>query len=101
MARIDEEHRADHERERRTRREELEHRELRRAREHDEAHAHGLERISSGLTGDDAEGGADDDRRGEHRPALAERAARRDGRADVGAQRAGSNSARRWPRSTC
>jgi hypothetical protein len=57
-------------------REQLDHRELRRAREHEQAHRDDLGWRESGLPRDDAEWDGDDDG-GEHRPALGERGALR------------------------
>src|SRR5437667_222080 len=55
----------------------LDERELRSAREDEQAHRDDLDRLQSGLAGDHAEGGPDDHGRAEDRPSFRERAARR------------------------
>src|SRR6266511_821535 len=83
--------------------EELHHRELRGAGENQKTHTDDLYRLQSGLSRNNSEGRSDEEGGPEHRPPLDERKACRVAvlPPELVQTASASNSASRWPRSTC
>src|SRR5438445_5353627 len=101
MPQIDEEDRRDHDRRGGAFCEQPDHRELGRTRENEKAHRRDLDRLESRLPRDDPEGDADHDGGAHNGPAFAHCEPRRVSIPSLDQTVSASNSARRWPRSTC
>src|SRR5438477_8836472 len=103
MPKVDKEDTRDDDRRRSLVGEKLHHRELRGAGENEKTHRRDLKRVEPGLASDNAEGRSDDESGSQDRPPLGQRAARRVTilAREVDQPGSASNSARRWPRSTC
>src|SRR5438477_335038 len=103
MPKVDKEDTRDDDRRRCLVGEKLHHRELRGAGENEKTHRRDLKGVEPGLASDNAEGRSDDESGCQDRPPLGQRAARRLGffAREMDQTGSASNSARRWPRSTC